>query len=71
MVSSSALKTIGALRSRNTSNTSSRKECKYYGAYKSVHYGGDDAIASQHKSMFSVQSHISQEVGQTTMVDNL
>ena len=65
------LKIIGTSCSQNTSDTSSRKQCENDGADKPVHDEGDDAIASQQKSMFLVQSHIFQEEGQTTMVDNV
>ena len=40
-----SLKTIGASRSHNTSDTSSRKECEKDGADTPVHDEGDDAIA--------------------------
>ena len=46
---STRLKTIGASRSRNTSDTSSTKGCENNGADKPVHDEGDDAITSQHK----------------------
>ena len=71
MMAAPPLKTIGALCSQNTSDTSSRKECEKDGTNKTVYYEGDDAIASHQKSMFLVQSYISQEEGQTTMVDNV
>ena len=70
MVSDPALKIIGASRSHNTSDTSPRKECEK-DADKPVHDEGYDAIASHQKSMFLVQSHIGQEEGRTTMVDNV
>ena len=60
------LKTIGASCSQNNSYTSSRKECKKYGADKTIHDEGDDDIVSQKKSI----SHLVQEEGQT-IVDNL
>ena len=63
-----SLKTIGALRSQSTSDTSSRKECEKYGADKPVHDEGYDAIVSHHKSMFLVHSHLFQEEGRTIMV---
>ena len=57
------LKTIGALCSQNTSDTSSRKECKKDSANKTVHDWGDDAISSHQKYMFLVQSQFGQEEG--------
>ena len=71
MVAYPTLKTIGALRSKNTSDRSSRKACKKNGSDKPVHDEGDDATASHQKYMFLVQSHIGQEEGQKTMVDNV
>ena len=65
------LKRIGAFCSQNTSNTSSKKECEKDGADKIVYDEGDDAIASHQKYMFLVLSHLGQEEGQKTMVNNL
>ena len=65
------LKTIGALHSRNTSDTFSRKGCENDGAYKPVHDEGDDAITSQHKDMFLVHSNIGPKEGQTKIADNI
>ena len=65
------LKRIGASCSHSTPDTSSRKEYKKYGSDKLVHDEGDDAISSHQKTMLLVQSHISQEEGLTTMVDNV
>ena len=53
-----ALNMIGASRSQNISDISSRKECEKDGAGKPVHDEGDNAIASHQKSMFLVQSHL-------------
>ena len=64
MVEAPALKMIGASRSYNTPNTFYRKKCEKGGTNKSVRDEGDDAIASHHKSMFLVQSHIVKEEGQ-------
>ena len=61
---SNGLKMIGALRSQNTSNTSSRKDYEKADANMPVYDEGDDAIASQNKSM----SHLGHEEGQK-MVD--
>ena len=58
------LKTIGALRSHNTSNISYRKECEKEVSDKPVSDEGDDAIASHQKSMFLVQSCLGLEEGQ-------
>ena len=66
-----AQKTIVHLCLHNTSNTFSKKECKKDGACNPVHDEWHDAIASHQISMFLVQSHIGQEEGQTTMVDNV
>ena len=71
MVAAPILKTIGALGSQNTSDTSSKKECKNYGADNPVHDEGDDAIISHQKYMFLVQSNIGQEEGRTKRVDNV
>ena len=60
MVASTALKTIGASRSQNISDTSYRKVCEKDGANKLVHDEGDDYIASHQKYMFLVQSHLGQ-----------
>ena len=58
MMAAPPLKTIGALCSQNTSDTSSRKECENDGAGKPLHDEEDDYIASQQKSIFLVQSHL-------------
>ena len=49
MVSDFALKTIGASRSHNTSDTSSRKERKKDSTNNPVYDEGDDYIASHRK----------------------
>ena len=59
------------MRSHNTYNTSSRKECEKDGSDKPLHDERDDAIASHQSSMFLVQSHLGQEEGKTTMMDNV
>ena len=59
---------IGALRSQNTSDTSSRKEYDKFSANNPVHYEGDYDIVSHHKSIFLVQFHIGQEEGRKKMV---
>ena len=64
------LKTIGALRSHNTSNISYRKECEKEVSDKPVSDEGDDAIASHQKSTFLFWSHIGQEKGQTKMMES-
>ena len=61
IVASPALKIIGNSCSHNTSYTSSRKECEKDSADKPVHDEGDGAVVSHQKSMFLVQSHLSQE----------
>ena len=71
MVAAPALKRIGAFCSHNTSNTPSRKQYEKDSANKPVHDEGDDYIASNYKYMFLVQSHLGQEEGRTTMLDNV
>ena len=71
MVADPAIQTIGASRSQNISDTPSRKECKKDSADKPVHYKGDDDIASHQRFMFIFQSHLGQEEGRKTMVDNV
>ena len=65
------IKIIRSLWSQNTSNISSRKYCKKYGANKPVHDEVDYAIVSHQKSKFLVESNLIQEEGRTTIVDNL
>ena len=65
------LKNIGASRSQNNSDISSRKDREKDRADKPVHDKGDDAIASQQISTFLVQSHVGQDEGRTAMVDNV
>ena len=62
---------VTLMRSHNTYNTSSRKECEKDGSDKPLHDERDDAIASHQSSMFLVQSHLGQEEGKTTMMDNI
>ena len=62
---------IDSLCSQNNYGTYSRKYFKKDIARKRVHNEGDDSIVSQQKSVFLVQSHLCQEYGLTTMVDNI
>ena len=57
--------------SQNASDTTHRNDFEKYGANTPVHNEGDNAIAPHHKSMISVQSHIGQEEGRTTILDNI
>ena len=66
-----ALKMIGASHSQNNSDKSSRKECDKDSSNKPVHDEEYGAILSHHKSMFLVQSHLVQEEGRTTILDNV
>ena len=66
-----ALNMIGASRSQNISDISSRKECEKDGANKPVHDEGYNSIVSHHKFMLLIQSHLGQEERGTTMVDNV
>ena len=52
------LKTIGALRSHNISDTSSIKEYEKDGVDKPLNDEGDDAITSHKKPMFLVKSRL-------------
>ena len=70
VVEAPTLKNIGALNSQNTSDASSRKVRKNYGTNNPVNDDVYDAIASHQRFMFLIQSHIHQEKGQTTMVED-
>ena len=63
MVASTTLKMIGASLPHNTSDTSYRKECEKGGSDKPVHDEGDDAIASNQRTMILVHSYLGQEEG--------
>ena len=67
-MASPTLKMISVSRSQNTSDTSFIKYCEKDGANKPVHDEEDYSIASHHRSMILVLSHLVQEYGRTTMV---